>query len=430
MHTDARGKVPHPILWTILYFPFGALSGFVSALTILANGNGLSISEGAWLNGAQLISQWLKWIWAPAIDVTLTPKKWYVIGTGCSALGVLLMSAIPLSVANLGLLLPVIAIASLLNSIVGMSIEAIMAAVTTKEELGRSSAWFQAGNLGGSGIALSLGVFGLTHFPAHWMAGAMLGGLFMACCSALFLVPDVGAAHTGNALAAVGGAFRDVLTLGRTKGGLLAAVLCFMPLGTGAAQGVLIQEDVAALWGAGPGTITAVQGLLAGAVTVVGCFAGGWLCDRLAPRTAYAVIGLTLGAIAVAMGVAPAWVVAVPGAPVWFTDWVGTTDVPVAYVVGNLVYAFGVGLAYAAFTAVVLEAIGAQSAATKYTTYASLSNFPIWWLGLVLGSVAQHWGGRNMLFAEAAFGVAAVALFFVVDRVIRNSALPDAPSGA
>ena len=55
------------------------------------------------------------------------------------------------------------------------------------------------------------------------------------------------------------------------------------------------------------------------------------------------------------------------------------------YVVWNMTYAFGVGLSYAAFTAVVLSAMGAGSGATKYNMYASLANFPIWWLGLLLG---------------------------------------------
>src|SRR5437868_11128422 len=75
-------KAPHPFVWTVLYLPFGALGGFVTvALTFLATKHGLSISEGALLNGAQLGTQWMKWLWAPIVDVTLTPRKWYVLST-------------------------------------------------------------------------------------------------------------------------------------------------------------------------------------------------------------------------------------------------------------------------------------------------------------------------------------------------------------
>ncbi|MEQ1569222.1 MAG: hypothetical protein ABMA64_26535, partial [Myxococcota bacterium] len=173
--------VAHPFVWTVLYLPFGAMSGFVTvALTFLATTNGLSITEGSFFNGAQLLSQWLKWTWAPAVDVTLTPKKWYLIGTGTSALGVVSMSAIPMNHATLPWLLVVVAIASLVNSIVGMAIESIMAQCTTPEEQGRTSAWFQAGNLGGAGLGGGLGLTLLSRLPEPWMAGAILGGLFMA----------------------------------------------------------------------------------------------------------------------------------------------------------------------------------------------------------------------------------------------------------
>jgi hypothetical protein len=99
----SHARAPHPVVYTILYLPFGALVGFVQvALTFLATQHGLSISEGALLNGAALISQWLKWVWAPVVDVTLTPRKWYVLSTAASALGVFAMSVIPLGPETLG----------------------------------------------------------------------------------------------------------------------------------------------------------------------------------------------------------------------------------------------------------------------------------------------------------------------------------------
>ena len=56
--------------------------------------------------------------------------------------------------------------------------------------------------------------------------------------------------------------------------------------------------------------------------------------------------------------------------------------------------------------ALVLDAMGKGSAATKYNIYASLSNFPIWWLGLLLGRVADKMGPTTMLRTEAALGIA------------------------
>lgn len=406
-------KVPHPIIWLILYLPFGALSGFVLIpLTYLATKNGLSISEGALLNGAQLVSQWLKWIWAPLVDITLTPRRWYIISTTLSALGIFAMTVVPLSPSTLMLLLAIIAIAGLVNSAVGMAVEATIAGCIPKDQVGRVSGWFQAGNLGGNGLGGGLGLYLLTSpsalriLPKPWMTGAVMSALFMACCLALLATPEVIDHHHGQKpAAAVLGVVRDLRLMLKTKGGLFAAILCIVPVSTGAAQGVLTQAAVADYWGASAGQVAFVQGLLAGCITMVGCFAGGWLCDRFAPRTAYLGIGILLGIVATVMAFGPA---------------TGTS-----YVAFNCIYSFAVGLAYAAFSAVVFSSIGPGSGATKYNVFASLSNFPLWWLGLLLAWVAQKWGAPNMLLAEAALGVVGVAIFAVSARAVARSRLPD-----
>ena len=147
------------------------------------------------------------------------------------------------------------------------------------------------------------------------------------------------------------------------------------------------------------------QGYTAGIVMAIGCFVGGWLCDRIHPRTAYALIGLGLAVVAAGMALSP--------------KTVGT------YVAWSLVYVLGVGLAYAAFTAVVLNAIGWRSAATKYNLFASLSNYPIWWLGLALGRIADVRDPDAMLLAEAGFAVVAVVAFLLATQLVRRTPLPE-----
>jgi len=398
---------PHPAVWTLLYLPFGALGGFVTvAMTFEATKHGLTVGEGALLNGAQMLTAWMKWAWAPIVDITLTAKTWYVIATVCSAVGVFAMSAIPLGPATLALILGVIAVASLINSIVGMSIEAIISANSSKEDHGRISAWFQTGNLGGFGLGGGLGLFLIERAPKPWISGAVLGVAFLACCVGLLFVDDVRPAPGRAIVASVRHVFSDLYDMVRTQGGMLAAFLCLLPVGTGAVQATLTQAEIAAQWGAGETEVMLIQGLFSAVVTSAGCFAGGWVCSRMHPQVGYSVIGLGLAGVAVAMALGPA-------------------TVP-AYVVGNLVYAFGVGLAYAAFTAVALNAMGTGSGATKYNVFASLSNFPIWWLGLLLGQVAGKHGGVGALYAEAAIGVIGVGVFFAATRLVRRTRLPAA----
>jgi MFS transporter, PAT family, beta-lactamase induction signal transducer AmpG len=398
------GKPPHPVVWTVLYVPYGALSGFVMvALTYLATEHGLSVMEGALMGSVQLFTQWIKWLWAPIVDITLTPKRWYAIATTLSAIGVVAMSAIPISPTTLPLLLAVIAVASVAKSVVGMAVAAAMSTVTPRSEVGRVSGWLQAGNLGGGGLGGGLGLLLMKHFLARhtpWMAGAVMALLLMACCLALVPLPRIDApARDGRPLAAVRGVTRDLAEMLLGRAGRLAALLCFLPMGTGAAQVVLTQAKIAARWGAGASHVESVQGLGAGLVMTAGCFGGGWLCQRVEPRTAYAGIGIAQALLAWAMAAAPATVA--------------------TYVVGNLMYAFTVGLGYTAFTAVVLLAMSPGSAATKYTILVALSYFPTWWLGLLLARVADRYGVSAMLTAEAVLGVTGAAVFVAVTRFIK-----------
>lgn len=400
--------IPHPVVWTILYLPFGALYGFGSvALTNMASQRGIPISEAALIIASGTMIHWLKWLWAPVVDITLTPRAWYVLSTVLSGVGVFAMSAAPLDTQHFPLLIFIIAAANFVNSIVAMAVEAIIAGSIPPHHAGSVSAWFQAGNLGGIGLGGGLGLYLLVHLPKEWMSGAIMAALFCACCAALPFTPEVASHHRGRgAWMAVRGVIRDLWTMLRTKGGLQSAILCVLPVGTGAAQGVLTQDAVAKYWGAGSDQVALTQGLLSGVVTAAGCFIGGSLCRRFHPRVAYAGIGLILAVIAVAMGLAP--------------------HGPMDYVVWSMIYALGVGLAYAAFTAVVLDGMGPGSGATKYNIFASLSNFPMWWLGLLLGYVAEKGGRRGapwMLFTEAALGVAGVVVFALAARAIQRMKL-------
>jgi len=95
------------------------------------------------------------------------------------------------------------------------------------------------------------------------------------------------------------------------------------------------------------------------------------------------------------------------------------------YVLGSLLYSFFVGVAYATWTASVLHSIGSTSAATKFSIYASLANFPIWWVGLLNGVLADHFGATNMLYTEAALGIGAAVLFAGLTALIARTRLPD-----
>jgi hypothetical protein len=84
---------------------------------------------------------------------------------------------------------------------------------------------------------------------------------------------------------------------------------------------------------------------------------------------------------------------------------------------GNL----AVGLSYSAFSAMALTAIGGSAAATGYNVFASLSNFPLWWLGGgVVRISSRSLRPKSMLITEAALGILEVAIFMSVEKALAR----------
>ena len=66
------------------------------------------------------------------------------------------------------------------------------------------------------------------------------------------------------------------------------------------------------------------------------------------------------------------------------------------------------------------DAIGAGNAATKYNGFASLSNTPIWYMGLVLAWAETTWGPAGMLWTESLTGLAGIGVFAVAAALLRE----------
>lgn len=390
-----RHSSPHPIVWTILYYQSGALNGFIFvALTFLATRNGLSITEGSFIVGTQAVVSWLKWIWAPVIDATLSLKRWFLVSALISASSLFLMTLIPLDREHLPLLLFAVVFSSIGNSLCGMSVEALIANVVKRENVGSASAWFQTGNLAGTGLGGALGLFLLEKFSRDWIAGLVMSSMMLSCCFALLLLPKVETPftepHKREALKHVMQSFWRMIHKPR---GLLTGLLCVLPMATGAAQITLTQAAVAGFWGAGVREVGLAQGILSGFITALGCFIGGRICTTLHAHKAYLTAAFYLAMVTALMACTP-----------------HTANL---YIAWSMLYALGLGISYSAFAAMALTAIGESAAATGYNVFASLSNFPFWWVGLVLGWTADRYGPRTMLLTETALGLVGIAIFAV-----------------
>lgn len=392
----------------MLIAPFGATFGFVSiALAFLATRHSLSVTQGAQLIAVGMFPNVWKFFWAPLADNTLTRKRWYLLSCVLCAAGMFAMAAVPLGPSTLGLISLIVLMTSVAATFLGFAVEAMIAHLTPPADRGRISGWFQAGNLGGTGLGGGAGLWLLTNLPAGWQTGLVLAALTLGCASVLPLLPDVAAAPPGGSLF---GAIRvvavDIWQVIWSRDGALCALLCFVPVGTGAAAGVLTQAEVAAHWGAGAHEVELVQGLLTGVISMIGCLVGGYGCGFFGPRTAYVVYGAIMAGVTAAMALSPAN--------------------PATYLTFSLGYAFVTGLCYAAFSGFVFDAIGAGNAATKYNGFASLSNTPIWYMGLLLAAAETHLGPKQMLLTESACGVLGILGFAAALLLWRSRQAPAA----
>ena len=384
----------------VLIIPFGLVTGFISVtLGYLLGKAGVKAEGVAALVAVSFIPQTWKFLWAPVADLTLTRKIWYALSAVFSGIGLAALGAIPPVAESLPLMSAVAFGASLATTFLAMSVESLMAYGTPDAERGRAGGWFQAGNLGGFGIGGGAALWIAENLPQPWLPGATLGVVCIACCFALaFIAEPEKFERPPRVLGSVVQVVRDLWSVVRSRPGFLALLICFLPISTGAATN--LWAAIAADWRAPASTVALVTGALGGVASAIGCLIGGYWCDRMERKKAYWVFGIAQSACAIAMALSPR-----------------TEFVYIAYV---MLYAFISGLTYAAFSAVVLEAIGHGAAATKYNVFASLSNMPIAYMTLVEGWAHTRWGASTMLWTEAGICMAAIVFFMGMQIALRD----------
>ena len=381
---------PHPALFLILMSPFGIATGYVSVtLGFQLGHNGVPAGVVAGIAAAALGPQVMKVLWAPIVDITLTSKWWFIIGAALEGLAILVCSTSPATRSAVPFLTALMVIASIASTFTSMAGETMMASLHNDLK-GAASGWGQAGNFAGAGIGGGLGLFLVEHLGQSWVSGAALFALCMACALGLLLVDEPDRLHTRPSLVlTLAQVVRDVWAMLTSRLGLLCGLIMLLPIGTSAASS--LWAAIAADWRAGADLVSWSQGAVAGVLTAAGCLVGGYACDRLDRKAAYCLFGLLVSVSLVAMALAP--------------------RTPAMFVVFSLSYAVATGACYAAYSAVVLEAIGRGVAATKFNLMASIANVPVLLMTQGDGWLHDRGGANLMLCGEAACGVVAVLVF-------------------
>ncbi len=391
---------PPPAAFLVLLVPFGVSSGYVSVtLAFMLAKAGMPTAAVAAIVAFSVWPQTWKVIWAPLVDTTLGAKAWYLIGAVLTAASIGAVGAVAPTLNNASILTILVIVSSLASTLVSMSSEILMSYGIEDARKGAVSGWSQAGNLGGAGIGGGLGLFIAQHVDSIWVAGTVVGLLCLLCCLALLLVDEpVRSTRQRRYIDGLIEVFKDLWSVARSRPGLLALLLMLLPIGSGGAQGVW--SAIAGEWQAGADTVALVNGVLGGIASLVGAVAAGFICDRMERRLAYCVFGLALAAVAIVMALLP--------------------RTPAVFVITTLAYALVLGACYAAYSAVVLEAIGRGAAATKFNLLASVSNIPVAYMTDTDGVTHDRFGTNNMLYGEAGAAIVAVVIFMLAERLSRR----------
>lgn len=368
-------------------------------LPFLLRKHGVAVDRIATVVAIAAIPNFWYFLWSPVVDIGLLRRTWVLIAAGVSA--ACAMTAILWDGASLTQLTVLLFAGNVISMLLSSSCGAILSTTIDPARRGAASGWYNAGNLGGG--ALGAGA-------AIWLAGFTPLPALALACAAMILLPALAAlriieervARTSPAVL-----FRtmaaDVWTLLRAPATWVGLVFFLSPVGSAAVANLI--SSVGPDYHASDAQVAWVTGVAGGLVSALGCMLGGFLCDRMNRMTAYAVAGL-LSTI--------------------FSGWMalGKTT-PFTYAGGYIGYSLTAGVAYAAFTALVLEVLGKRphAAGTAYSLLGSSGNFPISYMTKIDGMAYQYrgLGVRGLMGADAlANGAGAVALLLFARFAARK----------
>jgi MFS transporter, PAT family, beta-lactamase induction signal transducer AmpG len=381
-----------PVTFFFLVLPYGISSGFVSiTLPFILTQAGFSVAIAASIVAIGVSANLWRFLWGPVADLTLTARRWYLLGLATSGATLLILSLLPLHPSAVGVLMAVVFISQVAATLIVLPVGGLMAHTVADNAKGRAAGWYQAGNLGGTGVGGGVGVWLASHFSKE-AAGGALAVAMLASAAAIYFASDVRIVATEGVRERVRILWRDIYSMVRAAIPLLTIVLVCSPIGAGAMN--KLWSAVAPDWQAGPDAVALVSGILNGVVSAIGCLIGGWIADRIGRWWSYFGSSVAIALVAIVMAVA--------------------ARTPSSFTVGVLVYSLFCGMAYAACSAVVLFAIGRGAASTKYATLSSLGNIPVVYMTALNGWVHDRFGTAWMLHLEALLGIGCVVIALVV----------------
>jgi len=390
-----------PIYILFLVLPSGINIGFATVtLPYLLTYHGFSVARTAAIVALGVSASLWRFAGGPIVDLSLSLRKWHFIAVLISIISIFLLSVTPIDINKFILFTIIYFISQLAANLILLPVGGYMANCIEPGRKGRAAGWYQAGNLGGVGLGGGAGLWLATHF-SEVTAGIILSVLSLLSGLFVFLIRDIQHEKGKRLITELTGMGKDLLSMIRVPVVLFVIMMLCMPIGTGAA--VNLWSAIAADWKTDADTVALVTGILSGLVSVIGSIAGGLIADRWGNWKAYMGAGLVCAIVTFIMAALPL--------------------VPYVYILGVLGYAFGLGLFNAAFSSVILFAIGKKNASTKYALISSIGNLPVVYMTTFDGWTHDRFNSTIMLIAESVIGFVFIIICILAIKKLKTKNL-------
>ena len=394
-------KFINPFVIFFLVFPGGISLGFVSvALPYLLTRQGFSVAETAGIIAIGFSANLWRFIWGPIVDISLSLKKWYWIGLVACIATLLLLCYASFAFKGVVLLSIIVFVSQVAGTFTLLPVNGFMAKCIEEKKKGIASGWYQAGSLAGTGLGGGAGLWLSTHYSVI-IAGIVLCAICIVFAFSMLLIKDIQHSAEKKILHEIAGMGKDVFAMLKVPITLFVIILITFPIGSGGAGS--LWAAIAQEWKIDADMVALVTGILSGVVSVIGCILGGIIVDRWGIWKAYLGAGAVCAFITLIIALMPLQ--------------------PAVYIGGVLVYTFGIGLINAAFTAVILFAIGKRNVVTKFSLLVSLGNLPNVYMTAFDGWIHDKYNSRYMLLAEAAIGILSVLVIYWLLQKMRHKNL-------
>src|SRR3982751_4764520 len=179
-----------PFVFFFLVLPYGMSSGFVSiTLPFILTRAGFSVATAASIVAIGVSANLWRFLWGPIADLTLSARRWYLVGLSTAAATLLLLALIPLNQNTVGVLMAVVFISQVAGTLIVLPVGGLMAHTVAEVSKGRAAGWYQAGNLGGNGIGGGVGVWLAAHLSKE-VAGETVALAMLASAVAIYFASD------------------------------------------------------------------------------------------------------------------------------------------------------------------------------------------------------------------------------------------------